>query len=845
MRRLSLILLIFALPMALGLSPKKPVYKDSTAETEARVADLVARMTLEEKINMLSGTGFATQANERLGIPELKMTDGPMGVRWWQATAFPSAIAMASSFDRELIRQVAGAMGIETRAKGRDMLLGPCVGISRVPFGGRNFESMGEDPFLTSEMTAGYIKGLNDQKVVGSVKHFALNDQEYRRMDINSIADERTMHEIHFPAYQRAVDEGVGTVMSSYNVVNGKHASESSELLTDVLKKQWGFKGFVVSDWVSVHSTVAAANAGLDLEMPYADFFGAKLLDAVKAGEVQESLINDKVSRILGVMFKAGLFDGADKNRPDPSVVNNQSHRDLALQMSREAHVLLKNSNRILPFDLNSVKSIAVIGPNAGTSRSGGGGSSMVQPYKSVSTVEGLLGRVKADTKVSFAMGVQQPEDVPPIDAAYMKPAKGEGHGLYAEIFDNKNLEGEPVATRVDPTINYSWDQSTSPAPGISSNDYSIRWTGEITAPVTGQYELLTNADDGIRLYINDQPVLDNWVEHGPTIETKKLWFLAGRTYKIRLEYFQSTGGALIMLGWRPPAQALVQEAVRVAHNADVVVMAVGFYSNLESEAQDRATFELPPGQNELIDAVVKANPKTVLVINSGNPVDMRPWVDKVAGIIYAWYPGEQGGNALADILVGNYNPSGRLPVTMLKRWEDSPAYGTYPEIDGKVEYKEGIYVGYRHYDTKNVAPMFPFGHGLSYTTFEYTNLDIKTNDASPEHPDVEVTVTVTNTGKVAGHEIAQFYMQDLAPHVDRPMQELKGFQRIFLKPGESQQVTVKMNKLAFSYYDVSIHDWKAWAGKYKVRVGPSSRDIRLEGPIELGNDTKKVAFGE
>lgn len=845
MRRPLYFLLLLTVLASLGLKAKAPLYTDAKAPISERVADLVSRMTLEEKIDLLSGTGFATKPNARLGIPELKMTDGPVGVRWHQSTSFPSGISMAASFDRDLIRQVSGAMGEEARAEGRDMLLGPCVGISRVPFGGRNFESMGEDPYLTSEMAAYYVKGLRDQKVVGSVKHFALNDQEYRRMDINSVADERTMHEIHLVAYQRAINEGVGTVMASYNLINGKYASENDELLNQILKKQWGFKGFVISDWGAVHSTVPAALAGLDLEMPFGRFFGKPLLDAVKKEDVPMALIDDKVSRILTVMMDAGLFDGADKNRPDPTVINNQAHRDLALQMARESHVLLKNENHLLPVDSKTVKSIGVIGPNGATPRSGGGGSSMVQPIHPVSVLDGILSRVGSQATVQYAIGVQDPGDIAMIDSYFLKPAQGEGHGLYAEFFNNPNLEGKPVATRVDSMVDFYWDDSTSPAPRVGSQNYSIRWTGELVAPITGRYEIRTNSDDGVRLWLNDELVIDNWKNHGATIDAKKLWFLAGHKYKVRLEYYQGAGNAQIQLGWALPADALKQDAMRVARESDVVVLTMGFNSDLEGETQDRASFTLPDGQDALIQDVLKANPHVVLLINSGNPVDMRNWVDKVPAIVYGWYPGEQGGNAFADILFGNYNPSGRLPITMLKRWEDAPEYGTYPETDGNVVYKEGIYVGYRYYDTKKVTPMFPFGHGLSYSQFQYANMQVNTIDASPDHPNVEVAVTVTNTSHTAGAEVVQLYMHDLAPHVDRPFQELKGFQRIFLQPGESQVVKLKLDKSSFAYYDTGIHDWKVWPGRFSIRVGASSRDIRLEGDVELGEPSKKVVFGE
>lgn len=845
MRKISYLALLFTLTASMGIAPKSPLYKDSKASTAARVADLVSRMTLEEKIDLLSGTGFGTKGNARLGIPELKMTDGPLGVRWYQSTSFPSGISFAASWDRELMRQVSGAMGEETRAKGRDMLLGPCVGISRVPFGGRNFESMGEDPFLTSEITAWYVKGLNDQKVVGSVKHFALNDQEYRRMDINSVADERTMHEIHFPAYQRAINEGVGTVMASYNLINGKHASESDELMNQVLKKQWGFKGLVISDWGAVHSTVPAALAGLDLEMPFGEFFGKTLLEAVQKEEVPADLINDKVTRILTVIMDAGLFDGADTNRPDPSVINNQAHRDLSLQMSRESHVLLKNQNHLLPLDAKTIKSIGVIGPNGGTPRSGGGGSSMVQPIHPVSVMEGILSHAGSQATVQYSIGVQDPGDVAMIDSFFMKPAQGEGHGLYAEIFNNDKLEGEPAFTRVDPIVDFFYDDQASPAPQVGIQHYSMRWTGELTAPITGLYELRTNSDDGVRLWIDDKLVIDDWKNHGPTIDKKKLQFLAGHKYKIRLEYFNATGGGIIQLGWALPAAALKQDAMRVARESDVVVLAMGFNYDLESEAQDRASFSLPDGQDALIQDVLKVNPHAVVLINTGSPVDMRAWADKVPALIYAWYPGEQGGNAFADILFGNFNPSGRLPVTMMKRWEDAPEFGTYPETDGNVNYKEGIFVGYRYYDKSKVEPMFPFGHGLSFSQFEYTNLEVKAANTSPDHPDVEVAVTVTNTSKMAGAEVVQLYVRDLAPHVERPMQELKAFQRVFLKAGESQVVKLKLDKFSFAYYDTEIHDWKVWPGQFALRVGASSRDIRLEGGVELGEPSKKVAIGE
>jgi beta-glucosidase len=840
MRRLILYVSFLFIFTAFG-SEQKPVYKDPGAGVDARVADLLAQMTIEEKVQLLGGTGFGTPANTRLGIPELKMTDGPLGVRWFRSTAYGSGIGMAASFDRDLVRRVTNGMGEEVRAKGRDMLLGPCVGISRVPFGGRNFEGMGEDPFLTSEIAASYINGLHDQKVVGSVKHFALNDQEYNRMTINSVADERTMNEIHFPAFKRAVEENIGTVMMSYNLVNGKHSTENPDLINQ-LKKTWNFKNVVISDWDATHSTVEAAMAGLDLEMPYPQFYGDELLKAVQAKQVPVSVIDDKVSRVLRIIFTAGLFDGAGASRPDPSTINSPEHQKLALELAQASHVLLKNTNNILPFDLKTVKKIAMIGPNAGTLRSGGGGSSMVDPNYTISPLQGMINRIGPAAQVSYARGVALPDDLGSVDEIKPLDPKDGEYGFVGEYFDNRDLTGTPKVRRIDPTIDYSWDTSTAPDPLVPNLNFSARWTGQFKAAVTGDYEFKTRADDGIRVYLNDKMIINDWLEHGPNDTSVTVPIVAGKTYQIKVEYFQATGNSEVRFGWTAPAPALLKQAVDLASKSDVVVMNLGFANWLESEAEDRATFALPDGQDDLIDAVLKVNPHVVVVINSGNPVDMNRWVGKVPAILYAWYPGEEGGDALADILLGNINPSGRLPVTMLKRWEDSPAYGSYPENNGDAVYKEGIYVGYRYYDKMSMAPQFPFGHGLSYTTFHYDGFQIHAVNDDAQNPNFEADITVTNTGAKSGAEVVQLYVHDQAPKIDRPVQELKGFQKVFLQPGESRTLKFLLDKSSFAFYDVTIHDWKTAPGAFSIRFGSSSRDIRVMGDIELTAKTEKTA---
>lgn len=830
-QRLALGVLVLLSRLAFAAELTIPVYKDPSAAISNRVSDLIGRMTLAEKIDLVGGNEFSTKANLRLGIPELKMTDGPIGVRWETSTAFPSGISMGASFNRELVYKMAAAMGVETRAHGRDMLLGPCVGISRIPFGGRNFESMGEDPFLTAELVASYVQALNVEKVVGSVKHFGLNDQEFGRMTINSVADERTMHEIHFVAFERAVKEGVGSVMASYNKLNGTYASENGLLLNSILKQQWGFKGFVVSDWGATHSTIPAALAGLDLEMPNPEFFGAKLLQVVQAGRVPEVLIDDKVSRILGQMFKIGLFDGADQKRPDPSEINSAKHQEVALQMARESIVLLKNTKSALPIDVTKVKKIAVLGPN-GDVYVAGGGSSMLTPAHGVSPLEGLRNRIGKSAEVNFSVGA--PRGGSAINGTYLQPPKGGGVGLLGEYFDNPGLKGKPVFTRNDSAVDFYWDESQSPDPRIKTSDYSIRWTGVLRPTQSGNYEIQTSSDDGVRLWINDRLVINHWNNHGNMNDTAPMKLEKGKSYKIRLEYFQGHGTGIIRLAWMPPAAPVMREAIALAAKSDVAIIAVGFNSDVESEAIDRYTFDLPKNQVELIESVAKVNPRTIVVINTGNPVAMAQWMDHVSAVIYAWYPGQEGGNALADILIGTYNPSGRLPITMLKRWEDSPAYGSYPENNGNVNYKEGIYVGYRHFDKAGVTPEFAFGHGLSYTSFLYSDLEIKTLQSSADAPEILVDATLTNKGQMAGAEVVQLYVQDLEPKVDRPVQELKEFTKIYLEPGESRKVSFKLGQRSFAYYEVTTHGWKAQPGSFRLHIGSSSRDIRLGGDVVL-----------
>jgi beta-glucosidase len=594
------------------------------------------------------------------------------------------------------------------------MILGPTVNIARQPLWGRNFEGYGEDPYLASRLVVGYIKGVQGESVIATVKHFAANNQEFERHRIDEKIDERTLQEIYLPAFQAAVQEaGVWAVMNAYNKVNGQYCAENPYLLRDVLKKQWGFKGFVISDWGSTYSTAGTVNAGMDLEMPggepmklwfakpatQADGNGAgwltpeKVLPAITAGQINSSQVDDNVSRMLRVMFTAGLFD---KPHPGGGVVDTPEQRNLARTAATESIVLLKNSGDVLPLLTRTVHSVAVIGPNAAVARTGGGGSSLVRPAYSVTPLDGIRERAGNQVQVTYSQGAS----IPGEDASKDSPA----------------------------------------------------------------------------------------------------------------------------------AQAqLRQDAAAVAAKADAAIVVVGNAPSIESEGFDRKTLALPLGQDELIQAVARANRNTVVVINAGSPVSMEPWIDQVPAIVMMWYGGQEGGHAIASVLFGDFTPSGKLPVTFPRKLEDTPAYGHYPGENLHTDYAEGIYVGYRHFDRRNIAPLFPFGHGLSYTQFDYSDLKV-----TPGKP-VRVSVTVRNSGSRAGAEVVQLYLHPPQSSVDRPAQELKGFRRVMLTAGQSQTVTFTIDQRAMSFFSPAKKAWVAEPGGFEVLVGASSRDIRLKGNFELG----------
>ncbi|MBK7212115.1 MAG: glycoside hydrolase family 3 C-terminal domain-containing protein [Bacteroidales bacterium] len=810
------------------------IYKDPNAGIEERVEDLLKRMTLEEKLEQLAGTGttgFDTKINYRLGIPAFRMSDGPLGVRWEKATAFPCGAAIAATWDTTLVIRFAEALASETKARGRNYLLGPCVNIHRFPIGGRNFESYGEDPWLASRMAVNYVKALQSRHIIPSIKHFALNNQEWRRTEINVVAEERAMREIYLPSFEAAVKEAnVWTVMSAYNKVNGFWCSENKQLLTDILKNDWGFKGLVVSDWVSTHSTELAANNGLDIEMPVGDVFAIKKLKkAIKEGKIQESAIDDKVRRILRVKFLAGLFD-QKRQKADTTSLVGESHKKLALDLALESTVLLKNKGNLLPLEIGKYKKIAVIGPNAAEARTGGGGSSMVKPFYSVSALDGIRKLVGNTSEVVYAQGdviVSTPLEA--IPSKYLKSSSPSIEGLKAEYFKNMDLSGKPVVTRTDKNMFFDWGDA-APDPSVGNEKYSVRWTGTVTPPVTRKYAFYTAGDDGARLFVNGKKLIENWTNHGVTVDTGYIELEAGKPYEIRAEYYEDGGSAVFILGWDQPEDKgenkLLAEAVRIAKESDVAIVCVGSSENIESEGFDRRDgLNLAGNQAELIKAVSEVNPRTIVVLNTGTAVITSPWLNQVPAVLEAFFPGQEGGNALAQILFGKHNPSGKLPFSFIAGPEQTPSFQGYMNPTLEAPYSEGIFVGYRFLEKNKMVPVFPFGHGLSYSSFGYSGIRTE----KMEDGTLKVYLKVKNTGKVAGAEVVQLYVSDKHSKVARPEKELKGFAKVYLEPGEEKEVSFILNSRSFAYYDVPSKAWKVEPGIFKLLAGSSASDIRQQ----------------
>lgn len=815
------------------------------ADIEQRANSILSRMTLEQKVDFLGGIRrFYIRGYSDLGIPEQKMSDGPMGLRNYGPSTTLGGIGLAASWDPALAERVGKVLGEDARARGVHFLLGPGVNIQRAPMCGRNFEYFGEDPFLAGKTAAAYIRGVQSEGVIATVKHFMGNNSEYDRHNTDAEIDERAMREIYLPAFEAAVKEGhVGAIMDSYNLVNGQHATQNPFLNQDILRKDWGFDGIVMSDWSATYDGILAANSGMDLEMPSGKFMNREtLLPAIQSGKVSQATIDEHVRRILSDAIRFGFLD-RDQTELSIPRLNPEGER-VALQAARESFVLLKNEGNILPLDKQRVKTIAVIGPDAYPSQANGGGSAHVVPFHAVSYLEGLSAYLGTSVKVLYHPGLKTYREI--ADATDFTTEENGGEaGLRAEEFESSDVSGAPLRTHVDQHVNFGSDTYDSPTP-----TGSFRWTGYYTAHTHGNHQFFVlgpGENGGFRLFVDDKLVVDNWERATAILNFATESLQKDSKHKVRLEYYRRNawGPKRVLFGVLPEAEAVDAQAREMAKQADVAVVFPGFDSTIETEGGDR-TFLLPPGQDELIKEIAGVNKKTVVVLTAGGNVGMRAWIDDVGALLHGWYSGEEGGTALAQLLFGDFSPSGRLPISLESRWEDNAAYRSYYPNDGpkRVKYTEGVFVGYRHFDHDNVKPLFPFGFGLSYTTFKYSALRIFpaiTEDVTTESAGKQirssglpavVSFDVTNTGSRTAAEVAQVYVGDPHNSVPRPPKELKGFSKVELKPGETKRVSIPLDFRSLAYYDVQGHAWKADPGAFNIYVGRSEADTQLQGKI-------------
>jgi beta-glucosidase len=801
------------------------------------IQQLISQMTLDEKISMLAGADlWHTVPVKRLGIPAFKVTDGPNGGRGAQGNMGPGSVctpvgvALGATWNPELVEQIGEVLADEVKAKGAHILLAPTVNLHRSPIAGRNFECYSEDPYLSGEMATAYINGLQKKGVGACIKHFVCNDQEFERMSMSSEVEERPLRELYLEPFRKAIKNAKPwSVMSAYNRVRGSYASENEYTLKTVLKGEWGFDGLVMSDWFGTYTDAVPAG-GLDLEMPGpARWMGAeKVKAALAAGTLTEDGLNDKVRRLLEVMEKAGLFENPEL-QPERGE-NRPAHREIIRDAADEALVLLKNEKNLLP--LAGVKTIAVIGESARWAQILGGGSSAVTPHYVISPLEGIRARAGKAINVEYAPGCFIHRTLPAPDAETLSTADGQ-RGWRVEVYDNLDLSGEPAFAQVNEHVQFGWFGES--LPNVNQSRFSVRLTGFFTPLESGVHTFGLGTVGRGRLFIEGQEVIDNWEAPAPYGQkTVEMEMTAGQKYAVEVKYAWE-GNPL----WRslsvshlpPHAADLMVEAVELARRADVVILVAGLTGEWEAEGFDRVDMKLPGQQDELITKVAAANPNTVVVLNAGSPLEM-PWVDQVAGIVQMWYDSQEQGNALADILFGDVTPSGKLPTTFPVRLQDNPAYLNFPGENGQVHYGEGLFIGYRYYDKKGIAPLFPFGHGLSYTTFEYTNLRLAEEFSLADG--LTVTLDVKNTGRRAGKEVVQLYVHDVRSSLVRPEKELKAFTKIMLQPGESQTVSLKLDREAFWFYNPARNGWVTEPGEFEILIGASSADIRLRGKTLL-----------
>ena len=812
--------------------------------SDARISALLSEMTLEEKVSLLSGASlWRTVAIERLGIPAIKVSDGPNAVRGEgvgrnTSACFPVGSALAATWDEALIGEVGEALADEAKSKCAQVVLGPTINLQRTPIGGRNFECYSEDPYLTGRMAVSFVKSMQSQGIGACPKHYVCNDTEADRHHLSSDVDEQPLHELYLRPFEMVVKEAdPWTIMSSYNRVNGEFAPSSKSLSTDLLKDTWGWPGMMMSDWRGATETVGNALGGLDLEMPGpAQTFGEKLVEAVKKGDVPEEVIDDKVRRMLNLLSRSGALDEQPNMREQTQ--DQPSHRDLARRSAAAAMVLLKNEG-VLP--LSAPKgSVAVIGPNAMKGQIQGGGSSGVKPHYTVTPYDGVVNAASGVT-VTYAQGCTTHKYCAEIETSWLRPDdQSEEQGFAFAFYPDGKLDGEPTkrSVREGGRLLFGGLDASS-----TNTMAGAKLKAILRVPESGAYTFGLMSAGLSRMRLDGAEIIDNWTHQEPgesffsfgsTEKCSVQTLEAGRDYQIEVDLVGLPGRLLtgVQVGLHPPVgDNLLEEAVALAKESEQVILCLGTNSDWETEGNDRETLDLPGEQEALARAVIAANPNTVVVVNSGSVVAMD-WLDAARAVLWTWFPGQEFGNAMADIIYGQADPGGRLPLTIPRRLQDTPAYSNYPGAGGHMRYGEGLFVGYRWYQKRDIEPLFPFGFGLSYGQYELNDLQVSPVDGQAGL--FEVTVEVANTGSRAGESVVQAYVAPLEVGLMRPVRELKGFAKVKLAAGERQRIAVALDDKAFSNWDIGDGDWSAKPGRYRIDVGFSSEDLVLSAELDL-----------
>lgn len=827
-----------ALAFAHAQNSAVPAYRNKNLPIKQRIDDIIGRMTLEEKVRMCFG---GTQPGvvmvpgvPRLGIPPIYGSDGPRGVAAAPAgTSFPTGIGLAASWDPGLLKSAGAVIGQEARSLGITMIFGPAINIDRDPLDGRFFEYYTEDPYLNAQLAPDFVEGLQSQRVASVVKHFCCNNREWNRDLYMSNVDERALREIYLPGFKGAIETGdAWAVMTAANGINGEYAAANKPLITDVLRDDWGFKGIVLTDFNQARGTLASARAGLDVGMPWGDWnttsFGKPLMEAVENGQIPESMIDEKVRHILWVMDKVGLLDGVAP--ATGGSINTTEHQAVALRAAEESLVLLKNDNQVLPLDARKLRKIVVLGPNADRKlcKGGYGGSSGVQAAFEVTALDGLRQRLKGIADVEY-IDFEEAGEFEPIAQKYWQPVN-DVRGMKAEYYNDD--VPTPALVRVEPQVNFTWEMRSPDPAKVHSDGFHAHFSGTLVPTESGYYTMRLTGEDTSILKIDNNPVIRNLeVGHAQT-GTAIVHLEAGKPYRVEIEYHALKGDASLRLEWAlPRTEAEWQRDLETLKPklaaADAVIFVGGWGHGLDTEGADRQNMDFPTGQQEMIHRIASLNPHTIVVLIHGSPFNVDGWINSVPAVLDAFYPGMEGGTAIAEALLGDINPGGKLSFTWPKKLSDSPSHAIGTEDMNNVNYKEGVFVGYRYYDTYHIEPQFPFGYGLSYSTFHYSDLKVLRKGS-----DESVTFNLENTSGRKGTEIVQLYVGAPQDSVQRPIHELKGFARVSLSPHETKTVQMMLHPKDFAYWDESSHGWKVLPGHYNIEIGDSSRDILLTSPL-------------